>query len=102
MLSTEEQYLVINGDPAYLHPNIAVEPVKGDDEDCLCSICGAASVAGDEGEQWICCGLTSINGIQIEGCGGWSHLNCTKLGQRNLTAEELKNISWRCPKCMEL
>ena len=99
MLPAEQQYLV-NSAPAYLHSNFAIESME-DDESCLCSICGTARVTGNAGEQWISCGAVNNNGTQIEGCGGWSHLVCTNLGQGNLSAEELRDISWRCPKCVE-
>ena len=103
VLPAEEQYFVINDTPGFLHSKIALDPDKDDDgnENCLCSICGTESFTENAMEQWISCGAMNKNGTQTEGCGGWSHLNCTNLVQRNLTNEELRNISWRCPKCME-
>jgi len=99
VLPAEQQYLV-NSDSTYLHPNFVIESIE-DDEGCLCSICGTARATENAGEQWISCGAVSSNGTQIEGCGGWSHLICTSLGQRNLSAKELRDTSWRCPKCVE-
>ena len=78
---------------------LAIQDTNHDDEDALCSICGTANADENEEELWISCGVMNSEGTLNDGCGGWSHLNCTNLGERRLSAEELKNISWYCPQC---
>lgn len=90
---------VLDSSPTPKHNGFQDGDTSNDEEDCPCAICGCATIDDKEGKLWISCGVVSPDGTLAEGCGGWSHLNCTDLANRNLSTTELQEVKWRCPEC---
>ena len=75
-------------------------PVEDEEQETLCGICNKGTIEEDGGEVWISCGTMGETGTLVDGCGVWCHLLCSNLGRDNLSSNELKVITWHCPKCV--
>eukprot|EP00112_Aurelia_sp_Birch-Aquarium-sp1_P025595 Seg859.1 transcript_id=Seg859.1/GoldUCD/mRNA.D3Y31 product="hypothetical protein" protein_id=Seg859.1/GoldUCD/D3Y31 len=99
-LETEVKLLTEKIYTDYITRRESQPPVEEEEHETVCGICNQGSIGEDGGEVWISCGTMGETGALVDGCGVWCHLQCSNLGRDNLSTNELKLITWHCPKCV--